>query len=86
MFVGLLVCFFPHGLPLEVLTASDGTPVELHWQGRLHTVERVLRCWRIDECWWRRRVWRDYWQLATYSGLVLLVFRELPDGDGDYNG
>lgn len=71
---------WPDGVPLEVTAGADGTPLELCWRDRRHTVVRVVSRWRIDEHWWRARIWRDYWLVITDSDLLLECFRALPDG------
>jgi protein ImuB len=35
---------------------------------------------RLSECWWERPVERDYYQLASISDGLLLVFHDLRDG------
>jgi protein ImuB len=35
---------------------------------------------RLSECWWERPVERDYYQLASVSDGLLLVFHDLRDG------
>jgi len=56
------------------------TPLAFTWAGRQHRVVWVANRWRVDIEWWRRRVWREYFKLATHTGL-LVVFRDLVDGE-----
>ena len=67
----------------EAITVSaDGTDVPTHieWRGRLHAVRQLSRRWRLDAGWWRRHIWRDYFQFVTADGLLLVVYHDLAAG------
>lgn len=68
---------WPDGRPVAVEADAAGVPVLLQWEGETHRVERVTRAWRVDEAWWRRRVWRAYYELSTDTGLLLILFQDL---------
>jgi hypothetical protein len=40
----------------------------------------VAETWKMDEGWWAKRVWRDYFKVITDSGLLLLIYHDLPAG------
>jgi hypothetical protein len=51
-------------------------PVVLYWQGQAHPVGQIINRWRVDVGWWRLRICRDYYQLVTTTGLLLVVYRD----------
>jgi hypothetical protein len=69
--------FWPDGVPIVVTCDALATPTELVWQGHSHMVAQVVERWRVDESWWRRRVWREYFQLITHSGLLVLIYHDV---------
>ena len=68
---------WPEGEPIGVEVDPIGTPRRFLWRGRSHSVELITNRWRIDEDWWRGRIWREYFKLATHSGLLVIVYRDL---------
>jgi hypothetical protein len=68
---------WPGGQSILVESDSGGTPVSFAWQGRPHRVLGVAKRWRVDQGWWRRRVWREYFKLYTHTGLLVIVYRDL---------
>jgi hypothetical protein len=62
---------------VEVWLNGLSTPARLRWEGRIHPVQVVANHWRVDLGWWRLRVWRDYYKLATTTGLLLIVYHDL---------
>jgi hypothetical protein len=69
------------GQPIEIETNPLGMPVSLRWQGRSHSVAHVANHWRVDEGWWRgERIWREYFKLATTTGLLVIVYHDLSTG------
>ncbi|MEW5956274.1 MAG: hypothetical protein AB1801_01020 [Chloroflexota bacterium] len=71
---------WPAGEPITVQHDRLATPEVLIWQGRRHPVQAVSKRWRVDQGWWRRRVWREYFQLITRTGLMLVIYREVETG------
>lgn len=67
--------FWRDGLAVAVECAPDGAPIVVHWHGS-HRVDRIVERWRLDHGWWRGRVWRDYWLVATHGGLLLVLFQD----------
>ena len=65
------------GDPLRDVVGTEGLPQRLIWRGRTHPVEHIDRRWRVDNEWWRQRVWRDYFQLSTTTGLLIVVYHDL---------
>jgi hypothetical protein len=71
--------FWPDGLPIAVACDELATPSAFAWQGHRHSVATILERWRVDESWWRRRVWREYFTLITRSGLLVLIYHDVRD-------
>ena len=71
---------WPDGLSIPVEADTLGVPHRFEWLGQTHRVEIVANRWRVDEDWWRKRIWREYFKLATDSGLLVVVFRDLVGG------
>jgi hypothetical protein len=68
---------WPAGESIIVDSNPDGTPGALEWQGRSHPVVGVAKRWRVDQSWWRRHIWREYFKLYTRTGLLMIVYRDL---------
>jgi hypothetical protein len=73
--------FWPEGYPLELEADEWWTPLCFVWSGENHSVEGIIERWRIDEAWWRGRIWREYFRLTTRSGLLVEVYHDLTTGD-----
>jgi hypothetical protein len=52
-------------------------PQAFAWEGYHHTVTAIVERWRVDESWWKRRVWREYFTLTTHSGLLVLIYHDV---------
>lgn len=68
------------GEPISVQSDALATPQSFSWQGRTHRVQEITKRWRVDQDWWRRRVWREYFKLATQTGLLVIIYRDLLTG------
>jgi hypothetical protein len=73
--------FWPEGALIQVEADSLWTPLRLTWQEEVHPVEQVNERWRVDEEWWRGRVWREYFILTTSTGLLVELFHDLLTGE-----
>jgi hypothetical protein len=60
--------------------AAGEVPLFFAWQGQKHQVEEITRRWRVDIGWWHKRIWREYFQLSTDTGLLVEIFRDLTNG------
>lgn len=69
--------FWPEGQPVEVTADDLWTPLWFTWGDHRHPVQLILDRWRVDEDWWRGRVWREYFRLITRSGLLVELFHDL---------
>ena len=69
--------FWPDGIPIVVTTDALATPIAFTWREHCHAVERIVDRWRVDGGWWKRRVWREYFQLVTKSGLFVLIYHDV---------
>jgi uncharacterized membrane protein (DUF2068 family) len=72
--------FWPNGLAIDVTVDALAAPATFTLRGRRHRVARIVERWRVDEGWWQRRAWREYFQLITGSGLLLLIFHDVRSG------
>ena len=72
---------WPEGIPIAVVCNGQGRPDRFTWRGRAHAVTLVALAWRVDLEWWRARTWRAYYKLATDTGLLVVVYRDLVSGD-----
>jgi hypothetical protein len=61
---------------------SDGSeePAAFTWRGQTHRVQEIIRRWRVDLEWWRVRIWRTYFKLNTDTGLLVVIYQDLPSG------
>ena len=68
---------------IPVTVEDDGlmTPQAVIWRGRQHRVERVAKRWRVDKQWWLLRIWREYFKVATQTGYLVVLYRDLQTGD-----
>ena len=60
-----------------MVSDTDGTPCSFEWQGRPHPITGISKRWRVDNWWWRVRVWREYFKLETGTGLLVIIYRDL---------
>lgn len=71
---------WPEGQAIDVEQDAQGALVAFTWAQQRHHVAQLAQQWRVDVGWWRRRVWRAYYKLSTDSGLLVVIYHELPDG------
>ena len=77
---------WPDGVPIGVATEAvaggeSPYPTRFSWQGQTHQVEAITRQWRVHIDWWREPAWRAYYKLTTTSGLLVIIYHDLPDGE-----
>jgi hypothetical protein len=64
--------------PLDVGESADGQPLDFYWERHYHTVEHISRHWRVHLDWWEpAELWRDYWEVATDTGLLCVIYHDL---------
>ena len=71
---------WPKGKPITVVFDGMYTPQRFTWQGRTHQVNQVTKRWRVDQGWWQKRIWREYFKLSTHTGLLVVIYRDLLTG------
>lgn len=65
------------GDPILAHTDATGDLLAFTWQGQRHTVDAVANRWRVDLDWWDQRLWREYFKLATDTGLLVILYHDL---------
>jgi hypothetical protein len=70
--------FWPAGVLIDVVSDALDTPTAVRWQGQSHRVETIATRWRIKQRWWHTQIWREYFTIATRSGLLLTIYHDLP--------
>ena len=68
---------WPEGEAVQVWGLEEFT-----WQGTVHHIEEVCNRWRMHTRWWEpgQAVWREYLKVATDTGLLCLLYRDLLSG------
>jgi hypothetical protein len=68
---------WPAGVPIAVRHNPHLEPQSFRWQGREYRVGRIAKRWRLDQGWWRQRIWREYFKLTTIDGLLVIIYLDL---------
>lgn len=71
---------WPKGEAITVKSDALATPLVFTWQGQAHPIQAIAKRWRVDQGWWRKRVWREYFKVTTQTGLLVIIFREVQTG------
>jgi hypothetical protein len=73
---------WPRGTPIavEVESNDQANPQSFTWGGHTHRVQGIAKRWRVDQGWWRGRIWREYFKLTTQTGLLVVVYRDVLTG------
>ena len=77
----MMTRLWPEGQLIEVAADAQGRPLTFTWRGRSHRVVEITRRWRVDVEWWRRRRWRAYYKLRSDSGLLVIIYQDLQEGE-----
>jgi hypothetical protein len=72
---------WPQGQPIEI-DARGRDPKSFIWDGTYYEIDEVWNRWRIHARWWEpgQSVWREYLKVTTITGLLCLIYQELPEG------
>ncbi len=62
---------------IDMTLDMQGNLVGFTWEGDYHPIRRILGHWREDTGWWLWRTWRDYYQVATRTGMAVELFEDL---------
>lgn len=75
---------WPAGEPVDAWGEAPGgrTPAGFRWQEGEHRLLDICKRWRVHTRWWSpgEAVWREYIKVTTDTGLLCLLYRELPAG------
>lgn len=69
--------FFADGDAILLMTDRSGWPQSFEWNKKLHIVSDIVSRWIVDDSWWIERTWRDYYLVATDTGLLAVIFHDL---------
>lgn len=69
------------GDAIQVWGQSEAAPERLKWREQTHPVAEVTRRWRVRMDWWHEPVWREYFKLTTETGLLLIIYHDLLNGE-----
>lgn len=72
--------FWPEGEAIIVAANPLATPLHFVWREELHPVAGIIARWRLDEDWWKKRIWREYFKLYTTTGLFVIIYHDLLSG------
>ena len=71
--------FWPEGIVIQVEVDEQGTLLALTWQGQTQHMVSIANRWRRDQGWWKKRIWREYFELTTEAGWFMIVYHDLVD-------
>jgi len=69
--------FWADGVAIAVTCDALATPQAFIWEQQRHIVLTVCDRWRVEEGWWRQRVYREYFQVVTRSGLPAEIYHDV---------
>lgn len=75
--------FWPGG---QAIRMSDRTEVPsfFEWRAQVHRIRGISAHWRVHTEWWAAtEIRRDYWEVATDTGLLCVLYHDL-SGDAWY--
>lgn len=67
---------FPLFHPIHVTTDGDNLPLSFEWQRKRHDIHSIANLWRVEKEWWHAPIARDYFLVATSSGLLVEIFHD----------
>lgn len=62
--------------PAVEVAALDEQPISFVWHGSEHRIVGQPTPWRVDTRWWGQALRRDYWSVATDTGLLAVIYWE----------
>ena len=63
--------------PITVEVDRTGSPIQFKWKGTVYSIAQVVDQWRADTDWWRGRIWREHFKVASKSGLLAVIYHDL---------
>ena len=63
------------GKALQVRTA-DALPTALRWKAVWYPIRHIALSWQLDVCWWRARIYRDYYKVLA-GDMALVIYHDL---------
>ena len=71
---------WPQGIAVTVFTTQTGTPQLFLWAERSHQVVEISRQWPVHWLEDEEPVWRIYYKLRTDTGLLVVIYQDVPTG------
>lgn len=62
---------------IKVEADEQHNPLSFTAHGETHAIECIVQSWRIDTDWWAARLNREYFQVITTSGQMMIIYRDL---------
>ena len=63
------------GKRLQVRSA-DAMPTALRWKDAWYPIRHIALSWQLDVCWWRARIYRDYFKVLA-GDMALVIYHDL---------
>jgi hypothetical protein len=72
---------WPAGEAVDTWGDAD-CPRGFVWRGASHQIVQICNRWRVQTRWWEpgQAVCREYWKVATDSGYLCQLYRDLGSG------
>ena len=58
--------------------SDDDLPTAIRWRDGWHPVGHIALSWQLDVCWWRARIYRDYFKVLV-GGMAMVIYHDLLD-------
>ncbi len=60
---------------------ADGQPFLIQWRGKEHYIERISNSYCVPDGTFESPIWREYFQIITFSGWLMLIYHDLLAGE-----
>ncbi len=63
------------GAAVQVRTQAE-LPSAIRWRDVWYPIRHIALSWQLDVCWWRARIYRDYYKVVA-GGMALVIYHDL---------
>lgn len=70
----------PEHQPIRVQVDANDQPTVIFWRENEHRIERISNSYRIPDGSLESPIWREYFQVITRSGWLMLIYHDLIEG------